>query len=104
MTDSETKLLTSAASQIRHQGVSTVAAALVATLRVCAESLTAAVLNGTLVNVWEAEKHSIMYTAGIQLSQKEHIWNENSHFCVQYAPIQSSLFSVDLYPVSQAHW
>lgn len=51
MTDSETKLLTSAASQIRHQGVSTVAAALVATLRVCAESLTAAVLNGTLVNV-----------------------------------------------------
>lgn len=45
------QLLTSAASQIRHQGVSTVAAALVTTLRVGAESLTATVLNGTLVDV-----------------------------------------------------
>lgn len=44
-------LLTGATSQIRHQGISTVAAALVTTLRVGAESLTAAVLNGALVDV-----------------------------------------------------
>lgn len=46
------ELLTSAASQIRQQGISAVAAALVAALRVGAEGLTAAVLDGTLVDVW----------------------------------------------------
>lgn len=45
------KLLTGAASQIRHQGISSVAAALVATVWVGAESLTAAILNGTLIDV-----------------------------------------------------
>lgn len=45
------ELLTSAASQIRQQGISAVAAALVAALRVGAEGLTATVLDGTLVDV-----------------------------------------------------
>lgn len=53
------KLLTNAASQIGHQGVSTVAAALIAPLWVGAECLTATILNRTLVDVWEAEKHRL---------------------------------------------
>lgn len=50
-TKRDTKLLTGAASQVGHQGVSAVAAALVASLRVGAESLTAAILDGALVDV-----------------------------------------------------
>lgn len=49
--DRKKHILTSAASQIRHEGISTVAATLVATLRVGAEILTATILNGTLINV-----------------------------------------------------
>lgn len=45
------ELLTSAASQIRQQGISAVAAALVTALRVGAEGLTAPVLDGALVDV-----------------------------------------------------
>lgn len=45
------ELLTSAAPQIRQQRISAVAAALIAALRVGAESLTAAVLDGALVDV-----------------------------------------------------
>ena len=45
------ELLTSAASQIRQQRISAVAAALVAALRVGAERLAAAVLDGALVDV-----------------------------------------------------
>lgn len=45
------ELLTGAASQVRQQRVSAVAAALVAALRVGAESLAAAVLDGALVDV-----------------------------------------------------
>lgn len=45
------KLLTSAGSQIGHECISRVAAALVTALRVGAEGLTAAIFNGALVDV-----------------------------------------------------
>lgn len=44
--------LTCAAPEVRHEGVTTATAALVTALWVRAESLTAAVLNGAFINIW----------------------------------------------------
>lgn len=63
--------LTSAAPQIRQQGVSAVAAALVAALRVGAEGLAAAVLDGTLVDVCRRTETPGFYTSE-DLSKNKH--------------------------------
>lgn len=53
------ELLTGAGSLIGQQRESTVAAALVAALRVGAERLTAAVLDGALVDVWRRSQNTV---------------------------------------------
>lgn len=85
------ELLTSAASQIRQQGISAVAAALVAALRVGAEGLTAAVLDGTLVDVW---RRTEMPRFTRQKSSAKTSTREIDS--AAYTPTHSTLLSVDL--------
>ena len=51
-------VLTSAAPEVWHQGVTAATAALVAALGVCAECLAATILDGALIDVWrETNRH-----------------------------------------------
>lgn len=72
------KLLTSAGSQIGHECISRVAAALVTALRVGAEGLTAAIFNGTLVDVCGSTKihNSVLLHLSDTLNTARREWLE----------------------------
>ena len=103
-TDRQTDRQTYAAPQVRHQGVATLTAALVASVGVGAEHLTAAVLNGAFIDVWgqketrnpsrvSARPHQQQDTAMVTVPH--HPQTQNKHKGSD-PPTHSSLLSVDL--------